>query len=314
VVIASSEQKRYEPFQYSSTDLNEFSRTMRAQASLRMVPGVDFILHDEKLPKALFNETGTGLIGGIGAHLGIADGKVLLRTEGAGLSLETLRRQTFAHPLRVHWLFVSYAIAADVEAMPERQFLEYVAKAVGGNLTVGATQYSIEINPVEVRRRAIATLDDISARAINDSDPAALERGLRQIVSESSVESMLREIAWDLSIESAGRELAKAALQNATNAQILEAFKSTTSQTRIQVRPGSPLAQAAFARVKAHDAMREARAQGSTGQRGQSVPIPVLERVDNRRPVHVILNGRFNAHVEVPVIDARGGPGGVVRV
>ena len=307
VVISQSEPKLIPKAEFATEDLNEMARSLRAQTQHIILPGADLVISDQLIPSRLINERGRRLLrrserGEVEVSLetpsqniiavnlislpatAIHNGLVTFKTEKADALQSGSLGGGLSRPVKSHWYFQQVPIFVSVTDMPEAEFLKWAAKAVGGRLLITEKEYTIDIDPVEVRRRAIATIQKQTLPAANTPEGA---------------------------IELKERNFRIAGINALSAAQITEALKSQDGQSKITISPRSPLATLALQRIR--DMARAAvSAQGRSRENNSAVGL--LQRIDNSRTASLIVNARFDVEMEIPVLDRNGRPAGFVRI
>jgi hypothetical protein len=86
-----------------------------------------------------------------------ADGKISTGLSGASTDLGQLEQVKFSKPVKTHWFLKSARIATRAIRTDEKVFLGMVSKAVGGKLVETTGNYSIELDPDQVRQRGSFT-------------------------------------------------------------------------------------------------------------------------------------------------------------
>jgi len=80
---------------------------------------------------------------------------------------------------------------------------------------------------------------------------------------------------------------------------------------RVQLRPGSPLANLAVGRIRDLEKLQKTYADGT---RASKAAVGLLDRVDSNRSAFLIMDAKFYTRLEVPVLDQNGRPAGVVNL
>lgn len=296
VVSLSSARGRMKSFSFDAADEDAFSRTVLKEIGLMRAPGVTVVFHDGQLPSARVSQRAWNQPETVAAKAFSADsvkaGRVTFRTEKTeSLDLKTLAG--FAKPVVSHWYFEGLAIGVSAKDVPEMEFLSLVAKGIGGRFLNTSAAFKIDIDPAEIRSRAVRT---IQAEAMpTESDGASLQN---------------KERAFRI-----------AALNAISNEEISRLLAQPGNTVRVAVRNGSPVESAAVALIREMEAqqLKELRAERTledarrTGESLRAVRrdanfVGILNRVDSRRQAMLVINQRFEASLEVPVVDARGRP------
>jgi hypothetical protein len=306
VVISQSEPKLIPKAEFATEDLNEMARSLRAQTQHIILPGADLVISDQLIPPRLVNERGRRQFrraerGQVEVSLeaptqniiavnlislpatAVHNGMVTFKTEKSD-ALQSGSLGAFSRPVKSHWYFQQIPIFVSVTDMPEADFLKWAAKAVGGRLLVTEKEYMIDIDPVEVRRRVIATIQKQVLPAANTPEGA---------------------------MELKERNFRIAGINALSAAQISETLKTPGGQSKIALSPRSPLAKLALQRLR--DLAQSAAS--SEGRSRESISaVGALQRIDNSRTASLIVNARFDVEVEVPILDRNGRPAGFVRL
>lgn len=324
VVMTQGDAKYLPAAEFETTDVDTMARAIRAQMKHMILPGSDLVIGDQLLAKQMVSEgrqTRFGVSGVEGAitierrsqveqevsrripavkapteallsvnkigmpSTALKDGKVTFKTEKADALQISMLSGVLSKPVKVHWIYSESPIFVNVKELPEFEFLKWTAKAVGARLTSGAKEYSFDLDPVEIRKRAVLT---IQAEPL----PQQRDRGN----SNSQVQA---------------RNFRVAVINALTPAQISAALADTGSTTRIELTSRSPLTRIAVQRVQQIDAERQN--QPRQGPPGQSQP-GIMQRVDSSRMAVLTVDSRFGIQMEIPILDQNGRPGGVVRL
>lgn len=299
--------------EFATGDLNEMARAIRTQLNHAILPGTELILSDELVAREKVTQMRIQRARGSGEGVdevamlqaieatrnsqsgqaagrfepnliplpktAVEDGKVTFKTEGRDALQIAMTRQAISRPVKVHWFYDRSPIFVHVKDQPEEEFMRWLAKAVGARLVVNAKEYAFELNPVEVRRRAVATIQ-------------------KEPLPQRNSENETRE-----------RNFRIACLNALSPVQVSAALAESGSSTRIELGPRSPLTRLAVQRVQQIDAERQAR----PGPPGRTQPT-IMQRVDPSRTAILIVDARLSVSMEIPVLDQNGRPAGVVRL
>ena len=313
VMMTQGDGKIISRAEFETGDLNEMARAIRSQINHAILPGTELILSDELVARNLVTRArfqrvrGNGeateeiaLLQAIEGAQGrpdrsgaaqfepnlialpksaIQDGKVTFKTEGRDALQIAMTGPALSRPVRVHWFYDKSPVFVHVKDQLEEDFWRWLAKAVGARLVVNAKKFAFELNPVEARRRAVATIQ-------------------REPLPQRNAEGETRE-----------RNFRIACVNALTPVQISAALAQSGSTTRIELGPRSPLTRLAIQRVQQIDAERQAR----PGPPGRTQPT-IMQRVDPSRMAILIVNAQFDVNMEIPVLDQNGRPAGVVRL
>lgn len=326
VVMTQGDAKNLSPSEFETTDIDTMARAIRAQMKHMILPGTDLVLGDQLLSKQMVSEARQIRLSGLefntveGGRIAadvevsrraasgamppteallsvnrigmpataVKDGKITFKTEKADALQLPMLTGILSKPVKVHWIYSEAPVFVNVKDMPEMEFLKWSAKAIGARLTSSAKEYSFELDPVEIRKRAVLT---IQAQPVPQGG-----RG----DSRNEVNSRQQAKNFRISIINA-----------LTPAQISAALAETGSSTQIELNARSPLTRIAVQRVQQLDAERQNRPQ--QGPPGQAQP-GVMQRVDSSRMAILTVDSRFGIQMEIPVLDQNGRPGGVVRL
>ena len=294
VVSLSSARGSMKSFSFDTADEGAFGRTVLKEIGLMRAPGVTVVFHDGQLPSAKVSQKPWNQPESVSpkafSAASVKAGKVNFRTEKTeSLDLKTLAG--FAKPVESHWFFEGLAIGVVAKDVPEMDFLGLVAKGIGGRFLNTSAAFKIDIDPVDIRTRAVRT---IQAEAIpTEGDEAAI---------------LNKERAFRI-----------AALNALSNEEMSRLFLQPGNQVRVAVRTGSPVEGAAVALIREMEAqqLRALRTERTPedSRRADTLPryvrgdtnfVGILNRVDTRRQAMLVINQRFEASLEVPVVDGRG--------
>lgn len=324
VVMTQGDAKYLPAAEFETTDVDTMARAIRAQMKHMILPGTDLVIGDQLLSMQMVSDGRQTRFGVAGVEGSIAierrsqleqevsrrapavraptearlsvnrvgmpataikEGNITFKTEKADALQIPLLSGVLSKPVKVHWIYSEAPLFVNLKALPEFDFLKWSAKAVGARLTSGAKEYSFDLDPVEIRKRAVMAIQ---------AEPIA--QGGRNNNSNSQIQAKNFRIA---------------VLNSLTPAQISAALAETGSSTRIELTARSPLTRLAVQRVQQIDAERQNRPR--QGPPGQSQPT-IMQRVDNSRVATLTVDSRFGIQMEIPVLDQNGRPGGVVRL
>jgi hypothetical protein len=320
VVISQGEGKTLPKAEFETTDMNEMARAIRSQIKHVILPGNELVLSDQMLARRLV--TGAILRGGSGeareglelsyqvlreneqlssrpgstpenslaiSFVGlppgsVKEGKFTAKTEKANALQIELLNGSFSKPLAAHWIYQEVPVYLQVKDMPEAELLKWIAKAVGARLLNTAKEFKFDLDPVEIRKRALAAIQAEPARLGSRNDAQILEKNK----------------AFRVSV-----------INSLTPAQITEMLATAGSTSRIELSPRSPLTRIALQRVRDLEQYQQGLAADMPGPR---TAVGLLRRVDSSRPALLIVDSKFTARMEIPVLDQNGRPAGVVRL
>lgn len=306
VVIECGSSQRFDRFEYNPEDANEMARVILKSAKLRRAPGIDHAYHWPGLPSWHFavevvqqlakdrDRVGTT---GFAFSEPIRDGKVTLKTErGTMLLVSSLENMKFAKPMRVDPFFTQIGVAANVNAMPERDFLNLVAKAVGAKVRTTRDGLSFVPSGVEIQKRALTTIAEVM-----------------------KTEGFAKRPAY----QKAQLDLSRAAIASAGAAQIESLFEVDGASVKLVIGPD--LRQAAMRMLRAMTEM-EAQNEQTAQQNYTGPPDPnrqaalsanSTERFRNLHPQllgYATMSRGFNVSLELATVDGLGRPGAPIRV
>jgi len=210
----------------------------------------------------------------------VKDGKVTFKTEQAQRLELTSLNGALSKPVKMHWIYDEAILCVHVQDMPELDFLKFAAKSIGSVLVSTAKEYTFALDPIEIRKRAIATM-----QKYNPTDGNA--------VAQKSLQFRI------------------ACLNGLTNAQITEALKSDGAEVRVDLGQRSPLASLALQRI--HD-LEQYEANLPADSSAPRRATGLLQRIDRSRSAYLIVNSHFQSEIEIPIVDANGRPNGIVRL
>lgn len=315
VIVVQGEGQMVEACEYDPSDLNELSRALRNQTKLMIMPGTDLILSDGYISRQLVRgnlgrmRSGSGLGSDeqqeVAARLkamndaraasgsdksgfklvmmspvqlpanAVKDGMVTFQTKKSE-SLDLMALGNLSKPVKTHWIFGSAVVACKVDNLPELDFLKWIAKGVGGRIVSGPKEYTLDIDPGEIRRRAIKTISLNKPTGGTPEETARLQKQQNFRIS---------------------------CLNALTPTQLSAALATENGETRVELDARSPLTRTAVAYVQEME---------QSGDR-RNPRVSVLQRVDPSRKAYLIVTSGFDTSVEVPILNGQGQPAGVVR-
>lgn len=322
VVMSQGDPKTLAPAEFETSGVDEISRAIRSQLKLLIYPGTDLVIGDQKLSRNLvsennvqrfrgenvqgeltfrvnFEESVSGA-GGATARApqaslpingiplpptAIKEGKISFKTEKMDALQLNLIGSTLSKPVRTHWIYNEAPVFLNVKDVAEFDLMKLVAKAVGARLVSNQKEYFFDLDPVEIKKRAVATLQaeatSSTASRRNNADTQAPARNFRISV-----------------------------INALSPAQLSAALAETGSTAKFDLDSRSPLTRLAVQRVQQIDAERQNRPQNGPGG-GQPA---IMSRIDNSRMATLSVDSRFGVRMEIPILDQNGRPGGVVRL
>lgn len=300
VVAIESSNQTIAAFDYEPGNLNLLAQNLRWKTTMQLTPGADLIANDGMLPESVVAPVAETRRPKLAASMvipadGIKGGKVHLVTTGSDLvPMRSLSSANFSKPVKIPWVYTDYAFAANVNDMAEQDFITFVAKGAGGRLLTTDKAYEIQIDPTEVRRRAIKTIE-----AEKPSDEPTQK-----------------------AVEVAKNNLRVAAIQAMTVKQLTDYLANSGGSVRIALAGG--LINPATAYVKAMEAEQKValqdqqanqntenvgRQRGRRGRQNANI-IGVLQRVNPRQTSYVVIQPLFQVGLEIATI----GQGGIVKM
>ncbi len=204
---------------------------------------------------------------------------------GEAFTVKELADSLGATKLEYHWTHEPFAMVANVKALPERDFLKYVSKAVGGILIPTKAGYRLQFNPEEFRLRA------------------------RTLFTSVSPEDLKKLSAMDRS----SYDLALLAINNASAQQLQEAFDSPEMQTTIALGPAQMALVRQRIEVSSMPGDPQHAQQPTFPNRQGNLDSRIPENVDLRRGATLIFYSTFRTQVEVVTVDQLGRPSGKSR-
>lgn len=206
VVIEAGAGERAPRFSYDPANLNEMARQIQASTGFRRSPGGEHVFHHGRLGGHLFGVNLVNRLGNSNAWLQggtvpenfLNDGKVTLQTRsGQSHTLGSLPAGLLNKPLQTHWLFERAVFKAWVTDMPALDFMNMVAKAIGGKVLQRQDRYVLDIDAAEIQRRAQASLAFVQAdrryagSSLRDRLEVELSRAALGAIGGAQVNSLL---------------------------------------------------------------------------------------------------------------------------
>lgn len=168
VVFEAGASEQAPPFEYRIDDLNELARSIEKATGYKRAPGAEHAFNHGRLGSWLFSPRGVSRTLNDAAWRRVTgklpegflnEGNVTLKTgENEAFSISAFPANLLSKPLQVHWMLQSTPFKAWVEDLPTEDFLNHVAKALGGKFLQQQNRYFIDVDPVEIQRRGLATL------------------------------------------------------------------------------------------------------------------------------------------------------------
>ncbi|MBC8064926.1 MAG: hypothetical protein H7Y17_08860, partial [Chlorobia bacterium] len=211
-------------------------------------------------------------------------GKVTFKTEKANALQVPLLSGSFSKPIVVHWIYQETPVFVNVKDLSELGFLTWVAKAVGARLNPAGKTFNFDLDPIEIRKRAVATIQALPTSRPRKDDDAIVKNG---------------------------QTFRIACLNALTAGQLTEALATAGASIRLELGPRSPLTNLALQRVRDLEQYQRNMPADSPAPR---TAIGLLQRVDRSRMAALIVDSRFGIRLEVPVVDENGRSAGVVRL
>lgn len=287
-----------------TSDLTELARVVKNQTGLSFLPGQDVVFSDGLLARRLTvsqvmrggvsSEVAQSVKSDLPTTIGIVKvplpgtafkgGLVTFKTtKSESLDIASLAN-VLSKPLTSHWIYAESVVALDVTDLPELELLKWLSKGIGARLIVGAKNYQLEFYPIEIRRRAINTIQLETPGGATNEDKA------------------FNKLSQKFRIN---------CLNALSPAQLSSALKVQGAEVKIDLDSNSPLTSIAARRVRdVEQYQRNLPADSPAPRRA----VGVLSRLDRSRAPKLIVDSQFNFSVEVPIVDAEGKPSGVVRI
>lgn len=172
VIFEAGANERAPRFSYDPSNLNEMARKIQTATGFRRSPGAIHAFHHGKLPGYLFGmssvsrygNTNTWIQGGSLPENFLAEGKVTIQhRSGQSSSVSELPGGILPKPIQVHWIFNRSAFKAHVKQMEPLDFMNHLAKAIGGKVLQLQDRFVLDIDAAEIQRRALGTLAAVQA-------------------------------------------------------------------------------------------------------------------------------------------------------
>ncbi|MFQ3586271.1 MAG: hypothetical protein SNJ76_01220 [Fimbriimonadaceae bacterium] len=318
-------------------DPNELARTLRNTAKLHQMPGLPLTFSTGTLPRHLFEigairrQRQPGTSAPNAQSLSVRDGRASISMKGTeAMTLSELQRLPWSRPLDYHWIGAEYALAISADKVPEVDLLREMARAVGARLVVGRDAYTFQIEPEEVRRRALRTLRETltpeQIQRLSDRDRMDLDLAIAvlQNLPANNIVEMLRAPETETRVPlGANPALQQAAVQylnalvrlaqtppNGPRGRPGPAGPGPLEMLRDQPDPGQP---DPGQPEPGQPGMGRRGGMGPGGPMGGRVPLAVLQQVDLRQPGFVAMNGRFRAYLYLTVVNPITGQGQIRR-
>lgn len=321
VVMSQGEGKNLTKAEFETTDITEMAKAIRAQIKHVILPGSDLVVSDQALARRLITGGQVRISSGqdreqfelavlaiqererqssgqvinqpanafapsfIGLPAGsVAEGKVTFKTQKLeALHLASLNG-SFSKPIVAHWIYTETPIYVNVKDMPELDFLKWAAKAAGARLINTPKDFQFELDPVEIKKRAIAAIQNDPGRLGRRDDPKQAEQ----------------QKAFRISV-----------INSLSPAQFSQMLASSGASVKIELTDRSPLTQVAVQRIRNLEQYQQNQPADGPGDRNA---IGLLRRVDQNRIAVLTVDSHFNARMEIPVVNEQGQPAGVVRL
>lgn len=298
VVIEAGSQEYSRAFTYDPANLDEMARTILKSANLKQAPGEDYVYFRPGLPAWHFNVASIRRLisdstrsSGSGSFPtdGLKDGRVTIHNEPQrGMPVYSLTGVAFAKPVTVDPYFADYGLSIWVTEMPERDFLNYVCKAIGARLKQTTKGFFLEPTGQEIQRRALQTFER-----------AKKETGYPKLTA----------------MEKAELELSRSAVASATAVQLEQLFAEEGKPVKMEIGPGARAAvlQTLRAMMEQQEA---AQTFGPPQETAGAAPKPEdrFKSLDRRLVGTLVLQRGFQAHAELATFDQLGRPGTPMRV
>jgi len=216
VVIEAGAGERAPRFSFDPSNLNEMARQIQTSTGFRRSPGGEHVFHHGRLGGHLFgvnlvNRLGNSnswIQGGAVPENFLNDGKVTLQTRsGQSHTLGSLPAGLLNKPLQTHWIFDRAVFKAWVTDMPALDFMNMVAKAIGGKVLQRQDRYVLDIDAAEIQRRAQASLAFVQAdrryagSSLRDRLEVELSRAALGAIGGAQVNALLATPSGRLQME-----------------------------------------------------------------------------------------------------------------
>lgn len=299
VVIEAGPSETFNSFVYDPSNLDEMSRAVFKATELRQAPGEDFVYSHPWLPAWHFqNKTVQQFLNDNLRMCNSAsfpenflkEGKVTIQAKArTAIVVTALAGLKFAKPLSVDGFFANLGLNMWVTDMPERDFLNYVAKAVGGKLKPTKEGLSLVPSGQEIQRRGLLTIDKVK-----------------------KLESYTKRT----SIEKAELELCRAAIASASPAQLEELYAEEGKPIRMELGPSTRNAVTQLIRAMMEPPPDPNPTFGPPQQTADTTPKPEerFRNIDRRVVGSLVLSRGFIAWAELATVDPFGRPGQSIRV
>lgn len=291
VVMSQGTPQPVSKVAFQDATLTEMARALRAQAGHAIMPGSEMVLSDQLLPYE--RVTGGGFQNAPGNHVrvsfegiqnfkGYEKAKVdfvdftanktnTFKTE-KDQALQLQRIRSSDRKISVHWFYAEAPLYVDVKDLPELDLYQWIAKAEGAKLAITEKAYDFQLDPDQVRNRAIATLTKLMSASKDEYDQG-------------------------------GYRFRIACLKLLTQSQIKEALATPYSSIKIELRDGTPFANLAVARIRE---MEKRQSTYGPNTRASQAAVGLLPRIDTDRPAYLFMDAKFYTRMEVPYIGPDG--------
>ena len=301
VVIEAGPSEYLKPFSYEPTNLDEMARTILKATDLKQAPGEERIYYHPWLPTWHFqvnpilrfvNDSSRACQSGGLPENSFNEGKVTIQCKPrTAIQVSNLEGLKFAKPLAVDPFFMQIGLNVWVTDMPERDFLNYVCKAIGGRLKTTKEGYSLEPVGQEIQRRALATFDRAKKSKGYENVPA---------------------------IEKAELELYRAAVAAVSPANLEQLLTPEGKPVRMELGPAARTAVLQWLRAFTEIAPAEV-AQGygppnPPAEGGNRRTDERFKNLDRRLIGTLVLDRAFRAYAELQTVDQLGRQGPPIRV
>ena len=303
VVFLAGGHESAPKFTYSPDDVGELARGIQKATKFRQSPGIERVFHHGSLGSWLFESpVVTSLLfdghwqSGSPGTIVEKDGRYTIHFKSTeACPLEALPTTSLSKPFRFHWLFTQTPFTAWITEMPVKDFFGYLGKAYGGRLVEQKEWFYFDIDPAEIRRRALQTIADVMKEP-NYAKQTPYNKAMLQ--------------------------LSKDAIASTSNQQIAEALESKESKVKFPIPAGMRGSiQALLQHVYQTEVQR--RQDGDDDQRqnvqtfgeggGRDVSLEQMARIDRRLIGNVVLEARFGVRLELATTDQLGRPGPTFR-
>lgn len=298
VVIEAGPSESLKPFNYEPANLDEMARAILKATDLKQAPGEDRIFYHPWLPgwhfqsatiQRFLNDSTRASQSGSLPKNSLSEGKVTIHARPrTGILVSNLEGLKFAKPLSVDRFFMQYGLNVWVTDMPERDFLNYVCKAIGGRLKPTKEGWTLIPTGQEMQRRALASYDRVKKEAGYQKLPPT---------------------------EKAELELSRSAVSTATSSQLEELYGDEGKPIRMEIGPTSRAAVTQMLRAMMEE-QAAAQTFGPPQETTPGAPKPEdrFKSIDRRVIGWVVLSRGFQAHAELATFDQLGRPGPPMRL